>query len=134
MRSLLCTWVRLNQLLLLIADFCQLVSIPYVFHGRFGLFSPQPKTSTTLYNFLYAMAVHPDIQRKVQVELDSVIGQGRLPHAGDRPTLPYADAAWKESQRWITSVPMTVPHLNGEEDVYKGMRIPKGSKILLNIE
>ncbi|PVF92913.1 cytochrome P450 [Serendipita vermifera] len=90
-------------------------------------------TSTTLFNFLYAIAVHPEVQRKVQVEIDSVVGQGRLPHAGDRPMLHYADAAWKESQRWITSVPMSVPHLNGQEDIYRGMRIPKGSKILLNI-
>ncbi|CAG8756443.1 9626_t:CDS:2, partial [Acaulospora colombiana] len=65
------------------------------------------------------MAVHPEIQHKVQAELDSIVGQ---------------DAAWKESQRWITSVPMSVPHLNGQEDIYKGMRIPKGSKLLLNIK
>ncbi|PVF92912.1 cytochrome P450 [Serendipita vermifera] len=90
-------------------------------------------TSTTLLNFLYAMMVHPEVQRKVQAELDSAVGQSRLPYAGDRPSLPYADAAWKESARWIVPVPLGVPHLNKQEDVYKGMRIPKNSKIILNI-
>jgi hypothetical protein len=77
---------------------------------------------------------HPEIQQKVQAELDAVVGQSRLPHAGDRPLLPYADAAWKESARWIITAPLGVPHLNGQEDVYQGMTIPKNSRILLNFK
>lgn len=51
------------------------------------------------------MMLHPEKQRKVQEELDHVIGHGRLPHASDRPSLPYCDAAWKESARWHPTTP-----------------------------
>jgi hypothetical protein len=77
--------------------------------------------------------VHPEIQRKIQVELDNVIGQGRFPRASDRPQLPYADAAWKESERWIVPVPLGTVRMNYQEDIYEGMRIPKNSKIFPNV-
>jgi cytochrome P450 len=79
------------------------------------------------------MVLHPEIQKKIQAEIDEVIGHSRLPNASDRPSLPYADAAWKESLRWIAPVPLALAHLNREEDVYNGMRIPKNAKIFPNV-
>jgi hypothetical protein len=77
--------------------------------------------------------VHPEIQQKIQAELDTVIGQGRFPRASDRPLLPYADAAWKESERWIVPVPLGTVRMNNQDDIYEGMRIPKNSKIFPNV-
>ncbi|PVF92915.1 cytochrome P450 [Serendipita vermifera] len=90
-------------------------------------------TSSVLLNFLYAMMIHPGIQEKIQAELDNVIGQGRFPSASDRPQLPYADAAWKESERWIVPVPLGTVRMNNQDDSYEGMRIPKNSKIFPNV-
>lgn len=50
------------------------------------------------------MLLHPEVLRKVQEELDSVVGPGRLPSAEDRSKLVYTEAAWKESLRWHVTV------------------------------
>lgn len=46
------------------------------------------------------MAMHPQIAKKAQVEIDAVVGNGRLPDFFDRPSLPYIDAIAKECMRW----------------------------------
>jgi cytochrome P450 len=79
------------------------------------------------------MMVHPQVQKKVQVELDALIGGSRLPNIRDRPNLPYADAAYKESIRWAPVTPMAIPHEVTEDDIYKGMYIPKDAMVFLNV-
>ena len=56
------------------------------------------------------MVLYPDIQKKAQNELDSVVGQDRLPHFGDRPYLPYLEAVVKEVFRWIPVAPTGLIH------------------------
>ena len=51
-------------------------------------------TSTTLtWSFLY-MVRYPEIQRKVQKELDEVVGMARMPSMKDKPDLPYTEVNW----------------------------------------
>jgi cytochrome P450 len=52
------------------------------------------------------MMTHPDIQKKAQNELDTVIGERRLPTLNDRPTLPYVEAIVKEVLRWQPVTPL----------------------------
>ena len=52
------------------------------------------------------MLLHPDIQRKAQDELDSVVGRERLPTFEDRPELPFVDAIYKEVLRWRPISPL----------------------------
>ena len=54
--------------------------------------------------FFLAMTLYPDVMRKAQKELDSVIGDGRLPSLTDRAQLPYIDAICKEVLRWVGPV------------------------------
>jgi len=49
--------------------------------------------------FFLAMLLYPDTQKKVQIELDSVIGRERLPVSEDGPRLPLIDAVCKEGLR-----------------------------------
>jgi cytochrome P450 len=63
------------------------------------------KTASTLVCFFFAMALYPDVMRKAQAELDSVVGRGRLPEFSDRPVLPYVSAIVKETLRWFPVVP-----------------------------
>lgn len=79
------------------------------------------------------MACHPEVQKKAQKELDTVVGRDRLPDFSDRESLPYVDAIFKEVIRMYPIVPLGVPHSNIAEDEYKGMRIPKGSIIMPNL-
>jgi cytochrome P450 len=50
--------------------------------------------------FFVAMLLYPDIQKKAQDEIDSVIGRDRLPTFKDRLRLPFVDAVYRETLRW----------------------------------
>lgn len=52
------------------------------------------------------MAIHPDVQRKVQQELDEVVGRGHLPTAAQSQQLVYLQAVWRESIRMYTPAPL----------------------------
>jgi cytochrome P450 len=54
------------------------------------------------------MMLYPDIQKRAQAELDSVIGRERLPTFDDRPRLPFIEAVCKECLRWQPVVPAGV--------------------------
>ncbi|KAG6844691.1 hypothetical protein H0H87_004666 [Tephrocybe sp. NHM501043] len=65
-------------------------------------------------------------------EIDSVIGPDRLPEFEDREKLPYLESILQEVNRWNHAVPSGVPHRALEDDIYRGMLIPKDSTIVLN--
>lgn len=56
-------------------------------------------TVISIMTFALAMLTHPDIQRKAQQEIDSVIGPNRLPDFLDMERLPYLSAVVKEVLR-----------------------------------
>ncbi|XP_072035943.1 cytochrome P450 2U1-like [Amphiura filiformis] len=88
--------------------------------------------STTLeWCCLYMMA-HPDIQQKVQEEIDSVVGRNRLPLLSDQNNLPYTRAVLLEIQRHVTLVPLGGYHAAGYETSLSGYHIPKGAAIISN--
>lgn len=60
---------------------------------------------STLVTFVLAMVLHPDVVKQARVELDHVLGEGRLPTFADRPSLPYVEAIMKECHRWNVVTP-----------------------------
>jgi cytochrome P450 len=99
----------------------------------FSMFASGADTTVTaLMIFFLAMTVFPEVQKKAQEELDRVIGGKRLPNSADKGSLPYIEAVMKEAHRWHTVVPMSLPHVNKEEDSIHGYRIPKGSIVMPN--
>ena len=56
---------------------------------------------------LYMMN-HPEVQKKVQKEIDDVIGTERLPAWDDRLRTPYIEATLLEMQRLISLVPLSL--------------------------
>ncbi|EJD02108.1 CyP450 monooxygenase [Fomitiporia mediterranea MF3/22] len=82
--------------------------------------------------FFLAMALNPEVQRKAQAEIDSVVGSARLPTQTDRKDLPYTTAVMKELLRWHVIAPQSLPHMLKEDDVYEGYYLPKGAIVLGN--
>ena len=78
------------------------------------------------------MALHPDVQRKAQAELDAVVGPHRLPEHEDRALLPHVDAIAKESLRWQNVLPFAIPHMASEDIEYNGYFIPAGTTFIPN--
>nr|XP_020143396.1 cytochrome P450 2D17-like isoform X7 [Microcebus murinus] len=98
------------------------------------LFSAGMETSsTTLAWALLLMILHPDVQRRVQQEIDEVIGQVRRPEMGDQAHMPYTTAVIHEVQRFADIIPMGVPHMTSRDIEVKGFLIPKGTTLFTNL-
>ncbi|EGN94698.1 hypothetical protein SERLA73DRAFT_187752 [Serpula lacrymans var. lacrymans S7.3] len=90
--------------------------------------------ASTLHTFILAMAMYPDIYKKVQEEIDRVTGTSRLPNLEDRANLPYLSCVMKEVHRWNPPVPLAMPHkLMTKDDEYRGYIIPKDTTVLANV-
>ncbi|KAI9853618.1 MAG: hypothetical protein M1830_006647, partial [Pleopsidium flavum] len=90
-------------------------------------------TSNTLYAFIQAMVVFPEVQKRAQEEIDYVVGHDRLPTMDDEPNLPYIRACVKEALRWMPTTPLgAVPHAVTKDDEYMGYQIPKGAGVVIN--
>ncbi|KAF7346270.1 Cytochrome p450 [Mycena sanguinolenta] len=90
-------------------------------------------TVSALASFFLAMALHPDIQKKAQTEIDTVVGTHRLPEFKDRPSLPYVEALYREVLRWRPVLPLGAAHASSTDDIYNGYFIPKGATVISNI-
>ncbi|KAL1890728.1 hypothetical protein Sste5346_008053 [Sporothrix stenoceras] len=91
-------------------------------------------TSNTIYAFVQAMLLYPEVQRKAQKTVDDVIGEDRLPTMDDDASLQYVRAIMKETIRWMpTTILGAVPHAVTEDDYYNGYLIPKGAGVMNNV-
>ncbi|XP_078698409.1 cytochrome P450 2D6-like [Branchiostoma floridae x Branchiostoma belcheri] len=86
---------------------------------------------TLMWSLLY-MTLNPDIQNKVQQELDAVVGEG-LPTLSHRSQLPYVNACLLEVMRIRPVIPLAVPHATTETVKVRGYDIPKETQVLMNL-
>ncbi|XP_029005206.1 cytochrome P450 2J2-like [Betta splendens] len=84
-------------------------------------------SATTLRWGIIFMMLYPEIQEKVQAEIDRVIGQSRQPTMADRPNLPYTDAVIHEVQRVGNIAPLGFPRMASKDTTLGGYFIPKGT-------
>ncbi|KAM7181802.1 cytochrome P450 2D17-like [Macrochelys suwanniensis] len=90
-------------------------------------------TSTTLCWALLYMLLHPDIQCKVQEEIDKVIGRDRSPTMEDQANMPYTNAVIHEIQRYGDIAPVGMLHMTYRDTELQGFFIPKGTTIITNL-
>ncbi|XP_068558570.1 cytochrome P450 2J5-like [Cebidichthys violaceus] len=90
-------------------------------------------TSTSVLWALVFLIKYPDIQDKVQAEIDGVIGRTRQPSMADRPNLPYTDAVIHEIQRMGNIVPLNGLRMATKDTMLGGYFIPKGTSLMPNL-
>ncbi|XP_029403951.1 cytochrome P450 2D3 isoform X2 [Mus pahari] len=90
-------------------------------------------SSITLTWALLLMILHPDVQCRVQQEIDEVIGQVRPPEMADLARMPYTNAVIHEVQRFADIVPMNLPHKTSRDIEVQGFLIPKGTTLIPNL-
>nr|QST15076.1 CYP370C7 protein [Diaphanosoma celebensis] len=90
-------------------------------------------TTTSLLWLILLLASHPEIQEKVQREIDTHVPRDTLPTMEHRPKLNYTEAAIKESMRFSSSVPLGMFHAAIADADLRGYTIPKGTILFANL-
>jgi len=88
---------------------------------------------SVLTTFVFAMALHPLVQKRALEEIHTVVGSDRLPTFDDRVSLPYIEGLYREVLRWRPVTPIGFPHTSIADDIYKGFYFPKGSLVMPNV-
>ncbi|XP_062325967.1 cytochrome P450 1B1-like [Osmerus eperlanus] len=88
--------------------------------------------STALHWMILLLVKYPDIQAKLQDQVDKVVGRDRLPTIEDRSSLAYLDAFIYETMRYTSFVPVTIPHSTTSDVTIEGLHIPKDTVVFIN--
>jgi len=86
--------------------------------------------SAAVTQVLQALCAFPEVQKKIQDEIDHVVGQGCLPELDDRINLSYTEATIREVMRWHTLIPSGITHTSMEDTKFWGYDIPKGTFVM----
>ncbi|KAI8334343.1 cytochrome P450 [Chlamydoabsidia padenii] len=90
-------------------------------------------TSVSLNWLIVILSHHPQIQKRLQAEIDGFIqAHGRLPTFEERDQLPYLISVQKESIRFRSTAPLGVPHVTTKNIVVRDYLIPKGTALIAN--
>ncbi|KAF6168576.1 hypothetical protein GIB67_005188 [Kingdonia uniflora] len=89
-------------------------------------------TSTTFEWAMTEMMNNPKIMKKVQDELEKVVGRNNFVEEADLPQLHYLNAVVKETLRLHPAVPLLIPRCPSESCIVGGYTIPKGAQVLVN--
>ncbi|XP_056001669.1 cytochrome P450 1A1-like [Ostrea edulis] len=89
-----------------------------------------PSAKAFLWLLLY-VAEYPDVQRKIQEEIEEKIGNRRVT-ASDREQMPWTEATILESMRLAGVSPLGLPHCATEDVFVNGYMIKKGTVVIFN--
>ncbi|XP_046855983.1 cytochrome P450 2U1-like [Xenia sp. Carnegie-2017] len=87
--------------------------------------------STTMEWFMLIMILQPDLQKKIQEQIDDVVGRDQLPSLKDASNMPLLEATICEVLRYITVLPMTSRSVT-KNTVLNGFTIKKYNPLLAN--
>lgn len=90
-------------------------------------------TSNTI-EFLIMYLIHyPEVQKKLQEELDRVLQRSRRPNLDDKNRMPYALAVISETMRIRMITPVAVPHRCTSDTTFNGYFIPKDTNVVISL-
>ncbi|KAG8182695.1 hypothetical protein JTE90_017673 [Oedothorax gibbosus] len=87
---------------------------------------------TTIQWCIYITAAYPEVQKRVQKELNDVLGRDRRPEFQDLRRLPYTNAVILEVMRWRTVVPINIMRYTVADTSVGGYHIPKNQIVMAN--
>ncbi|KAK3083809.1 hypothetical protein FSP39_003541 [Pinctada imbricata] len=90
-------------------------------------------TGTSLDWCLLYMTLYPNVQRKCQEELDSVVGRDRPVGLADKGKMPYLESTLLEIQRIANTLTFSLPHVTNQETQLLGFDIPKDAIVIANL-
>ncbi|XP_056408163.1 cytochrome P450 1A1-like isoform X2 [Hyla sarda] len=89
-------------------------------------------SSALLWCMVYLLK-YPEMQEKIQKEIDEVIGTSRSPRFEDRKDFHYTEAFINEVLRHASFVPFTIPHCTTLDTSLNGYFLPKDTCVFINM-
>jgi cytochrome P450 len=90
-------------------------------------------TSATVIEWaLSELMKNPQVMKKLQKELEDVVGLERMVEESDLDGLKYLDMVLKETFR-LHPIPLLLPHEAMEDCTVNGFHIPQKSRVIVNI-
>uniref|UniRef100_A0A672GUD4 Steroid 17-alpha-hydroxylase/17,20 lyase n=1 Tax=Salarias fasciatus TaxID=181472 RepID=A0A672GUD4_SALFA len=98
------------------------------------IFGAGVETTTTVLKWAVTYLVHhPQVQRRIQDELDRRIGGDRAPRLSDRGSLPYLEATIREVLRIRPVAPLFIPHVALTDTSIGDFTVRKGTRVVINL-
>jgi cytochrome P450 len=79
-------------------------------------------TTVTLRWAVLLLVAHPEVQAKIQAEIDAVIGRDRCPNMANKVSMPYMSAVLMEVQRKANVISFNSPHRTLKDTTIGGER------------
>ena len=90
-------------------------------------------SSTTIGWAMSELIRHPDVMKKMQDELQEVVGLHRMVQESDLVNLEYLEMVVKEIMRLYPAGPLSIPRESLEDCTVDGFHIPKKSRVIVNV-
>ncbi|XP_033956842.1 steroid 17-alpha-hydroxylase/17,20 lyase [Pseudochaenichthys georgianus] len=98
------------------------------------IFGAGVETTTTVLKWAIAYILHhPQVQRRIQEELDRKVGGDRPPQLSDRGSLPYLEATIREVLRIRPVAPLLIPHVALSDTSIGPFTVRKGTRVIINL-
>nr|XP_014339337.1 PREDICTED: steroid 17-alpha-hydroxylase/17,20 lyase-like [Latimeria chalumnae] len=92
------------------------------------------ETTATVLRWTIAFLLHhPEVQQRIQEEIDDKIGPDRHLTLMDRGKLPYLESTLNEVLRIRPVTPLLIPHVALEDTSIGEYFIPKGTRVIVNM-
>eukprot|EP01018_Ginkgo_biloba_P016256 Gb_21585 [translate_table: standard] len=100
----------------------------------YDMFVAGSETTSTTIEWAMAELIHnPHTFKRVQAELEEVVGRERKVEESDTEQLPYLHAVVKEVFRLHPAAPLLIPHRAESSCEIAGFDIPKGAELVVNV-
>ncbi|KAL1567987.1 cytochrome P450 71AU50-like [Salvia divinorum] len=90
-------------------------------------------SSTTLEWAMSELMKHPAVMKKLQQELELVVGLDQMVEESHLDKLEYLDCMVKEAMRLHPVVPLLIPHQSMEDCEVGGFHVPNKTRVIVNV-
>ena len=90
-------------------------------------------SSTALEWAMSELMKHPAVMKKLQQELESVVGLDQMVEESHLDKLEYLDCVVKEALRLHPVGPLLIPHQSVEDSEVGGFHVPKKARVIVNV-
>ncbi|XP_037639315.1 steroid 17-alpha-hydroxylase/17,20 lyase [Sebastes umbrosus] len=98
------------------------------------IFGAGVETTTTVLKWAITYLIHhPQVQKRIQEELDNKVGRDRSPQLSDRGSLPYLEATIREVLRIRPVAPLLIPHVALSDTSIGDFTVRKGTRVIINL-